>query len=55
MVFFYNRGVRHSAVEFAASRGDRLMHQLQMISAKDDPPFAPAPVEGQQYYLDVRA
>lgn len=55
MIFFYNRGVRHSAVEFASNRGDRLLHQLQMIAAKDDPPFAPARIEGQPYYLDAQA
>ncbi|GAA6010647.1 hypothetical protein JCM10207_007783 [Rhodosporidiobolus poonsookiae] len=50
LLLFYNRGVRHSAVEFPASRGPRLLHQLQLIAS--DEPWAPKPVPGQPYYLD---
>ncbi|KAK4699857.1 xanthine dioxygenase, partial [Phenoliferia sp. Uapishka_3] len=53
MILFYNRGVRHSAVEFPASRGPRLLHQLQLVGS--DPPFAPAPIEGLPYRIPVVA
>ncbi|KAI5478196.1 hypothetical protein MNV49_005363 [Pseudohyphozyma bogoriensis] len=53
MLFFYNRGVRHTAVEFPASRGDRLLHQCQLIAS--DPPFKPEPIEGLPYYLSASA
>ncbi|KAM0754186.1 Clavaminate synthase-like protein [Meredithblackwellia eburnea MCA 4105] len=53
MLFFYNRGVRHSAVEFPASRGPRLLQQLQLVGS--DAPFAPAPIEGLPYALAAAA
>lgn len=51
MLCFYNRGVRHSAVEFPASRGNRLLHQLQLVAS--DPPYDPAPLKGQPWYKDL--
>ncbi|GAA5913460.1 hypothetical protein JCM6882_001966 [Rhodosporidiobolus microsporus] len=50
LLLFYNRGVRHSAVEFPASRGPRLLHQLQLVAS--DAPWEPKRVPGQPYYLD---
>ncbi|GAA5832823.1 hypothetical protein JCM11251_005777 [Rhodosporidiobolus azoricus] len=51
LLLFYNRGVRHSAVEFPASRGPRLLHQLQLVAS--DAPWAPKRISGQPYYLDA--
>ncbi|GAA5856922.1 hypothetical protein JCM8547_008466 [Rhodosporidiobolus lusitaniae] len=50
LLLFYNRGVRHSAVEFPESRGPRLLHQLQLIAS--DEPWNPSRIPGQPYYLD---
>lgn len=51
LLLFANRLVRHSAIDHCAPRGDRLLHQIQLVSS--DAPFAPGRIPGIPYYKDL--
>ena len=50
LLLFANRLVRHSAIDHCGPRGNRLLHQIQLVSS--DPPFDPARIPGIPYYKD---
>jgi len=53
LLLFANRLVRHSAIDHCGPRGNRLLHQIQLVSS--DPPFDPARIPGVPYYKDLNA